>query len=102
MTDTEIILAAEARLEEILEIDAADGVWRVRDHTYVVNARGDTLAVAEDVFDADTIAMLHGTVEAQLALLRLALEYGDLPEGSGSRFAAAAVNLARAIVGVLA
>ena len=49
--------------------------------------------------DADLIVTLHRTIDAQLELLRLALKYGELDAGSGSRFIAGAVKLADAILG---
>lgn len=48
---------------------------------------------------ADLIVTLHATIDAQLAVLHLALDYGELESGSGSRFIKAANELARAILG---
>ena len=47
---------------------------------------------------AELVVTLHRTVEPQIALLRLALEYGELDAGSGSRFIAAAFDLAESIL----
>ena len=45
------------------------------------------------------IVTLHRTIDAQLAILDVAVAYGELGEGEGSRFIVAAKLLARAING---
>lgn len=47
----------------------------------------------------EAIALQSRTVDAQLEILRLALKYGLLAEGQGSRFREAALTLADAING---
>lgn len=49
--------------------------------------------------DAELVIKLHRTIPAQRELLTLALEYGELAPGNGSRFIAVANNLARLILG---
>lgn len=48
---------------------------------------------------AENIVTLHRTIDAQLTILRLAVEYGELVGGQGSRFTASALALADAILG---
>lgn len=60
----------------------------------------NSLEFGEDLEAATLHVTLHATIDAQLAILDLRLEYGDLPQGSGSRFAKVALDLARAINGV--
>lgn len=45
------------------------------------------------------IVTLFDCIDPLLAILRLGVEYGELTEGSGSRFTARALELARAING---
>lgn len=52
------------------------------------------------IADANLIVTLHRTIDAQLAILELAMSYGELGKGNGSRFTKAALTLARAINGV--
>lgn len=61
---------------------------------------GETVVARSEIADEDVdlIVTLHRTIDAMLALLRLALEYGELSEGTGSRFTAAALALATAIL----
>lgn len=47
---------------------------------------------------AELVVTLHHTIDSQLSLLRLALEYGELDAGGGSRFIAAAFDLAESIL----
>jgi len=58
---------------------------------------GPHLARARD--DGMLITTLHRTIDAQLVILELAVAYGELSEGEGSRFITAAKLLARAING---
>lgn len=48
--------------------------------------------------EADLIVTLHRTIDAQLGVLRLAIEYGPLTEGQGPRFWRAAIVLADTIL----
>lgn len=48
--------------------------------------------------DAEEVTR-YRTVDAQLGILHLAVEYGQLESGNGSRFSSAAVVLATAILG---
>lgn len=74
-----------------------DVIWDGNGHTMVTT--NDWGATPNHVA---LIVILRETIDAQLALLELAIEYGALPEGSGSRFASLALNLARAINGTKA
>ena len=49
--------------------------------------------------DGELIVTLQRTIDVQLELLRLALKYGELDAGSGSRFIKGARALADAILG---
>jgi len=81
---TELIQSAIARLTELRRADIAD-------HEEYDGSE-ENFGVSEELFTT-----LYGTIDAQLQLLELALSYGDLPEGRGSRFVAAARSLATAI-----
>ena len=62
-----------------------------------IDGYGD-LGGAQPYAQAELVVTLHRTVEPQIALLRLALEYGELVDGGGSRFIAAAFDLAESIL----
>lgn len=47
---------------------------------------------------ADLVVTLHATIDAQIELLHLAISYGELKVGRGSRFIEAAHKLADAIL----
>jgi len=83
--------------EHCYSVSGGDGDSSIR------SARGgEVIADLVEPHHADLIAALHRTIDAQLAVLRLALEYGNLPEGSGSRFTHAALTLADALLADLA
>lgn len=71
-------------------VEGADGTAITTD-----DHSGDVFELA----DAALIVTIHRTIPAQLELLTLALEYGELAPGNGSRFIAVALDLARAILG---
>ena len=74
--------------------------------TAVKNAPIVTALFTADISQAEwfsrtskKLAIFHRTIDAQLAILDVAVAYGELGEGEGSRFIIAAKLLARAING---
>jgi len=97
-------------------VSAVDEIWDARATLEAFKAReyavdngwlietDDTITYPDDprrpLTNDEYMVTLHNTIDAQIAILNLRLDYGDLPEGSGSRFAGIALALARAINGV--
>lgn len=118
MTDREILQAAIDELEARTHA-ASPGPWtawrkavRLGDRCDprggplnvalgIENARGDDITGRLSLHDATLIHTLHATIDAQIALLKLAIDYGDLQVGRGSQFIARAHELAKAILGEL-
>jgi len=85
---TEFTVLIQSAIDRLTELRRAD----IADHEEYDGSE-ENFGVSEELFTT-----LYGTIDAQLQLLELALSYGDLPEGRGSRFVAAARSLATAIV----
>jgi hypothetical protein len=93
-----------AAIDKLTELRAAStpGSWRtglLRGDGWVSVDGNWVIGDATNTEDADLIVTLHRTIDPQLAILEVAVAYGDLGEGQGSRFILAATVLARAING---
>ncbi|MBF4578938.1 hypothetical protein [Frigoribacterium sp. VKM Ac-2530] len=106
MTTAETLRAAIAKLTE--QRDAAmKGPWRHIALNYWGAPTPGIWADGEDSEvgypfnqpDANLLVTLHATIDAQIELLKLAIDYGDLQVGRGSQFIAHAHELATAILG---
>jgi len=105
MSALEEIRLAIARLEMARDA-STPGPW-LRDGVDVFYEAGlATILTPVDAYprgdnapeeNAELVVILHRTIAAQLAVLEVAVAYGDLGEGEGSRFILAATTLARAI-----
>lgn len=108
MTPVERLQAAIDRLESMRE-EAPPGPWEqhLSGWSTTLYSGLDSehpwsaveVAAAQTRYSAQLIVTLHRTIDAQLAILHLAVEYGELPNGQGSRFSACARALADAILG---
>jgi hypothetical protein len=101
MSDTKTIQAAVEKLEGLRDASwsIVPGRWTNEEDAQEIVGSHGAIGECWNSDNADLIVTLHATIDAQLALLKLALEYGQLADGEGSRFSARASDLARAILG---
>ena len=105
MTAAQEIQAAIEKLTDLQAL-ADEGPWMHYDGDVVMGDPTDYVQAYPVVAEcgsnnnAELIVTLHRTTDAQLVILELAVAYGELSEGEGSRFITAAKLLARAINGV--
>lgn len=101
MNTIETLQAAHNKLwaQRELTLPRVVGRWDNSEEPQTVTGTHGEVADFWAVSCADLVVTLHATIDAQLAVLTLAISYGDLPKGKGSSFTAAALELARAILG---
>lgn len=109
MTALDEITAAIDRLTALRDA-STPGPWEFREESPSMNGRNWTMRTKgvagiqisaheyrHGTENTELIVTLHETIDPLLAIMSLAVEYGELAEGSGSRFTTHALALARAI-----